>query len=83
MENHSEHSNPSGDKSTQTKKLKESIKSLEKELNDIQESCQHSEYKIANCPKENSGFSLKRVCKVCEKEIGYPSQEEIDNWATS
>jgi septal ring factor EnvC (AmiA/AmiB activator) len=83
MENHSEHSNPPGDKSTQTKKLKESIKSLEKELNDIQESCQHSEYKIANCPKENSGFSLKRVCKVCEKEIGYPSQEEIDNWATS
>ena len=83
MENQLEPSNPQGDKSTQTKKIKESIKSLEKELNEIQESCQHAEYKVANCPKENSGFSLKRVCKVCEKEIGYPSQEEIDNWASS
>jgi hypothetical protein len=84
MEN-SETQNPSPQegKSVQTQKIKSSIKDLEKELKTIQDSCLHKEYKVTNCPKENSEFALRRICKECEKEIGYPSQEEIDNWAKS
>jgi len=26
---------------------------------------------------------LRKVCKECQKEIGYPSQDEIDSWANS
>lgn len=71
------------DKSHKTQKIKSNIRDLEKELKSIQDACSHKEYKIANCPKENSEFSLRKVCKECEKEIGYPSQSEIDNWAKS
>jgi septal ring factor EnvC (AmiA/AmiB activator) len=84
MENSENNSLPSSEeKSKQTQKIKSSIKDLEKELRTIQNSCTHKDYKVKNCPKENSEFALRRVCTECEKEIGYPSQEEIDNWAKS
>lgn len=82
MENTNENQeNISQDTSQKTKKIREDIKILEKELKDIQSNCNHPEYKITNCPSETSSFSLKRVCMKCQKEIGYPSQQEIDNWA--
>ena len=67
----------------QAQEIKDSIRSLEKELEDIQSSCQHKEYSIKNCQSETRGFSLRRVCKKCSKEIGYPTQEETDSWAAS
>jgi hypothetical protein len=84
MENYeNQNSNCYDEKIQQTQKIKSSIKNLEKELKEIQDSCQHKDYKIANCPRLNSEFLLRKVCIECEKEIGYPSQEEIDNWAKS
>lgn len=68
--------------SKQAREIKTTIKSLEKELDGIQSSCPHKEYEIKNCQTEARGFALRRVCKTCEKEIGYPSQEEIDLWAS-
>ena len=77
---------PSSDKEEnptrkQTKEIKNTIKTLEKELDTIQSSCLHKESEIRNCQNENRGFSLRRVCILCEKEIGYPTQGEIDKWA--
>lgn len=63
--------------------IKESIKVLEKELEVLQNSCVHKEYEVKNCQSENRSFSLRKVCKDCSKEIGYPSQEEIDLWSVS
>jgi hypothetical protein len=65
----------------QTKEIKNTIRTLEKELDTIQSSCLHKESEIRNCQNENRGFSLRRVCILCEKEIGYPTQIEIDNWS--
>lgn len=73
-------SSSSEEKSKKAKKIREDIKILEKELKEIQGSCIHPEYKLMNCPSEFTTFSLKKVCTKCEKEIGYPSQQEIDDW---
>lgn len=84
MENNIDHSDPAKqDPSEKARQIQQDIKSLEKELKEIQCSCTHKEYKIANCPSESSTFSLRRVCLKCQKEIGYPSQQEIDDWAKS
>ena len=66
-------------KSAETKN-KELIKSLEKELKALQENCNHPDHKIMNCPSENTTFALRKVCVKCDKEIGYPSQQETDDW---
>lgn len=68
------------DKRGQAEKIKSSIRSLEKELEIIQQNCIHPEYKLKNCQTANSEFNLRRVCKTCTKEIGFPSQEEIKQW---
>jgi len=64
----------------QAEKIKSSIRTLEKELELIQESCIHSEYELKNCQTANSGFNLRRVCKTCTKEIGFPTQKEVRQW---
>lgn len=72
---------PISDKSKHADDIKNSIKELEKELETIQKDCLHAQYEIKNCPSSTSSFSLKKVCKTCSKEIGYPSQDEVDKWA--
>lgn len=68
------------DKREQAEKIKSCIRSLEKELETIQENCIHPDYELKNCQTANSGFNLRRVCRTCTKEIGFPSQEEIKQW---
>lgn len=75
--------NSLNNKTEQTKQIKNSIRNLEKELHEIQAKCSHKEYNISNCQKENSGVLLRKVCNECQKEIGYPSQDEIDLWTNS
>jgi len=70
------------EKSKHADSIKNSIKELEKELETIQKDCLHHEYEIKNCPTNTSTFSLKKVCRNCSKEIGYPSQDEVDKWAS-
>jgi peptidoglycan hydrolase CwlO-like protein len=60
--------------------IKKTIKELEKEVESIQGECLHNEYEVKNCPTENKSFCLKKVCKNCHKDLGYPSQEEINKW---
>lgn len=73
-------SNEIKDKREQAEKIRSSIRSLEKELEQIQENCIHAEYELKNCQTANSGFNLRRVCKICTKEIGFPTQEEVKQW---
>jgi len=70
--------------SNTTQRIVEEIKSLEKELEEIQNSCTHSKYSLKNCPHgADKAFSLKKVCDICQMEIGYPSPEEISQWVNS
>lgn len=83
MEIQGEQNDTSENRSIQAQKIKNSIKNLEKELYEIQGKCLHREYVILNCQKETSSVLLRKVCKECQKEIGYPSQNEIDSWVNS
>lgn len=70
--------------SSTTQKIVNEIKALEKELEEIQSSCIHPKYSVKNCPiGSDKSFSLRRVCDLCNLEIGYPTQEEINKWMNS
>jgi hypothetical protein len=73
--------NVEGDPSHKISEIKKVIKDLEKQVDAIQSDCNHSESEIKNCPTQSKTFCLKKICKVCQKELGYPSQEEIERWA--
>jgi hypothetical protein len=70
--------------SRNTQRISNEIKSLERELLEIQNSCTHTGYLLKNCSTgPDHSFSLKRVCETCHLDIGYPSQEEINKWLNS
>lgn len=79
-----EENSGSQDIHSSTKRIKQEIKNLEKELQEIQDSCQHQNYSLKNCPQgQDRGFNLKRVCDICSLDMGYPTQEEINKWVIS
>lgn len=70
--------------SVTTQKIVSEIKSLEKELEEIQISCSHPTYSIKNSPQSaESNFCLRKICDDCQAVLGYPNQEEINKWASS
>ena len=72
------------DSPVSAQKIIEEIKSLEKELSGIQESCSHPKYTVKNCQDSSTrGFSLKRICDTCQSDLGYPTQQETDKWMNS
>lgn len=72
------------DSPASAQKIIEEIKSLEKELIGIQESCLHPKYTVKNCQDSSTrGFSLKRICDACQSDLGYPTQQETDRWMNS
>ena len=67
-----------------TERIINNIKSLEKELEAIQSACLHSDYTVKNFNIHgSSNFSLRRVCDLCQADIGYPTQEEVNSWIKS
>ena len=67
-----------------TERIITNIKSLEKELEAIQSACPHPDYTVRNFNIHGSNnFSVKRVCDLCQADIGYPTQEEVNLWIKS
>ena len=55
-------------------KIKSEIKSLKKEIKDIQSKCTHLEYSLKF---DDDGKSLRKICKNCEQIVGYPTEQEL------
>ena len=55
-------------------KIIREITRLEKELEEIQSTCKHPEWKL-----ELYKFSLVKVCTTCYKKIGHPNEQEMKN----
>lgn len=53
------------------------IKVLNKEKETIQDSCNHKKSKVKF---ENGTNNMKLYCSECDKEIGYPSKEQINEF---
>jgi hypothetical protein len=72
------------DISVTTQKIVKEIKSLEKELETIQDSCDHPSSSIKNSPaKGESSFCLRKICDKCQAVVGYPNPDEINTWVSS
>ena len=59
--------------------LKKEIKELESDINEIQSSCAHENIKITF---NQDTKEVEKVCKDCDKKIGYPTDEELKYIAT-
>lgn len=57
------------------------LKSVQKELEDIQSQCKHTNYSLKNVgPEKGLLFKLLRICDTCHKEMGQASAGELNNW---
>jgi hypothetical protein len=63
-----------GDKKKKVENIKKEIKLLKKDLEGIQSVCLHKEYAIKF---DVESHAIKKVCKKCEKVIGYPNDDEL------
>jgi hypothetical protein len=64
------------------KEIKKSISGLHSELEDLVSKCNHSDGYIVKLLNDRFGNNsgLRKVCKICDSAIGYPSQEETNEW---
>ena len=62
--------------------IQDSINKLNIELQELIMRCNHSDgYSIKLLTDKNkSQNSLRKVCRICNSPIGYPSQAEINDW---
>lgn len=66
--------------SQKTSEIKQTIKDLEKKLEEIQNDCKHPCYRIKNCSNSGKQFNLKKVCEDCQQDLGFPNQDEVEDW---
>lgn len=66
--------------SKKVKKLSSEILKLQKEVEDIQSSCSHKEYRVG-IVKDRKGrnSSPRRVCKKCDAIIGFPNKQDLED----
>lgn len=57
-------------------KLQNELKAKQKEIEEYQNNCKHEEVVVSMIQKEDSGVQLVKLCKSCNKTLGYPTQEE-------
>ena len=65
------------DKRQKINSLDTQIKELSKEKESIQDSCKHKTTKVKF---ENGTNTMKLYCAECDKEVGYPTKEPIDEF---
>ena len=54
--------------------IKDNIRSLKNDLKNIQHQCDHSHTIIQF---HNKSKTVRKVCAICEKLIGYPTEHEL------
>ena len=57
--------------------IQSDISKLEKELTDLQDDCDHADEVIKQIPGTGG---VKKYCKFCNKKLGYPSPQELENY---
>lgn len=55
---------------------KREIESINKKIDSIQSNCKHTEYDIKTIGM--GPVKVRKVCKVCDIDLGYPSKEELE-----
>ena len=63
-----------GEKKKRVENIKKEIKLLKKDLDQLQSVCVHDECDVKFDLESNA---IKKICKKCEKVIGYPTDQEL------
>ena len=58
--------------------LKAQTKDASKEIEELQSTCNHKESQIKAIGEQFN--SLRIVCKVCDRPLGYPGPKEIEEY---
>lgn len=58
----------------QANELQKGIDSFQKELNDLQEKCEH----LQTIVKQKPGGNVKKYCKICDKYLTYLTEKELE-----
>jgi hypothetical protein len=58
--------------------LKKQLKDTQKQIDEIQNDCRHTETKLALVP--NGTFKVVKKCVDCDATVGYPTTEERDEF---
>ena len=69
-------------KSKKVSSLLEKKRIISKKIEDLQNMCEHRN-KVIKSTKENevsSGFVIRRVCEDCDKIVGMPTQQELNEY---
>tara|TARA_Y100000994_G_C15301079_1_gene279644 strand:+ start:102 stop:332 length:231 start_codon:yes stop_codon:yes gene_type:complete len=69
-------------KSKKVASLLEKKRKISKEIEDLQQMCEHQD-KVIKSIRENEDSSatvIRRVCECCNKIVGMPTQQEIFNF---
>ena len=69
-------------KSQKVSSLIEKKRKISKEIDNLQEKCNHSKKSIKSI-KEHEAFStfvIRWICDDCEKIIGIPNKKELNNY---
>ena len=62
--------------------LIEKKRKISKEIDDLQTKCNHSDKNIKSTQEhlDSSTFVIRWVCSDCEKIIGIPNKQELNNY---
>jgi|TARA_B110000858_G_C17344802_1_gene268294 hypothetical protein len=63
------------DVSKSISKFKSEIVKLNEKVTVIQEECKHLEYDVKSI--RGTPIQVKKICKVCEMDLGFPTKEEL------
>ena len=66
--------------SLKVKEIHNKLNELNRELGEIISQCSHNNYSIKMIAENGSVVKLRKVCDVCQSQIGYLTQEEIKEW---
>jgi len=63
-------------------KLFEKRQKIEKEIEELQRSCQHPTKSIKNVRErlDSTVMVIRYVCDTCSKIVGYPNNKDIENY---
>jgi len=68
--------NDGSDILNQVTKIEQEVRVLEKQKEDLQESCKHAETHVAF----NESKNMRLFCKQCKKEVGWPTQAQQEEF---
>lgn len=61
-------------------KLREKLVECQQEIEEIQNSCPHNQYKIGLFSWREGSYDLMRICNECSIPLGNPNGNEIDDY---